>query len=616
MNAYLRVVGFVRPYWVSLSAAAICMVIYSVASGATVWVALPFLQTLFSANQTESAQIAPVAVATRVEQQTGLTAVREWLKERTNDLITRPNRQDTLKRLCFIILVVLLVKNMSGYFQSYLMAHAENGVIRDLRDELYTHLHRLSLSYFQRERTGELISRLTYDVLKINGTVSAAFGTLIKEPLLVLMHLAIMLILSWKLTVASLTLLPLSVLAITTVGRRLRKSSAVSQEAMADLTSTIQETVAGIRVVKAFSMEAFEIGKFRRQTQAYFETLLRLTRLHNLASPVTELLGGIVGLAILWYGGSQALEGELLAPEDFLTFFLALFSMLKPLKELGQVNNRIQEGVAAADRVFSIMDTVPEIVDAPEAHPLTKFRDTIRFRKVSFQYLEGREALKDIDLEVRKGEIVAIVGPSGGGKSTLVDLLTRFYDPISGCIEIDGHDIKTVTLSSLRERMGIVTQDVILFNDTINANIAYGLADSDPARIRQAAVAANADEFIRKLPLGYETSIGERGVRLSGGQRQRLAIARAILKDPEILIFDEATSALDTESELLVQGAIDHLMQGRTTFVIAHRLSTVQHAQKIVVIDQGRIVQMGDHVSLISEEGPYRKLYALQFREA
>lgn len=616
MKAYLRVVGFVRPYWVSLSAATVCMVIYSVASGATVWVALPFLQTLFTPNHPEAVQIAPANAPTKVEQETGLTAVREWLKERTNDLITRPDRQDTLKRLCFIILVVLVVKNVSGYLQSYLMAYAENGVIRDLRNELYTHLHRLSLSYFQRERTGELISRLTYDVLKINGTVSAAFGTLIKEPLLVVMHLAIMLILSWKLTLASLTLLPLSVLAIMTVGRRLRRSSAVSQEAMADLTSTIQETVAGIRVVKAFSMEAFEIGKFRRQTQSYFETLLRLTRLHNLASPVTEILGGIVGLAILWYGGSQALDGELLAPEDFLTFFLALFSMLKPLKELGQVNNRIQEGIAAADRVFIIMDTVPEIVDRPSAQPLTEFRDSIRFRDVSFHYLEAREALKDIDLEIRKGEIVAIVGPSGGGKSTLVDLLARFYDPTSGSIEIDGRDLNTITLASLRQKMGIVTQDVILFNDTISANIAYGLVDLEPVRIRQAAVAANADEFIERLPYGYETSIGERGVRLSGGQRQRLAIARAILKDPEILIFDEATSALDTESELLVQEAIDHLMRGRTTFVIAHRLSTIKHAQKVVVIDQGRLVQIGDHASLMGEDGLYRKLYALQFKEA
>ena len=638
MNLYLRVLSYVKPYWYFMAGAMVCMACFALTSSATVWVALPFLQTLFGQETVQTVQGGPAGQpgqagqggqpgqggqldmaqdsANRLEQRTGMTGLRETLKDRTNDLIRRPTKQATLERLCLIILFILLLKNISSYLQAYLMAYAENGVIKDLRNHLYIHLHRLSLSYFHRERTGELISRVSYDVMKINGTISAAFGTLVKEPMLIVVFLAILLILSWQLTLVSLVLLPLSVLVITTVGRRLRRSSTASQEAMADLTSTLQETVAGVRVVKAFNMESFEIGKFKRQTQHYFRTLLRLTHMHNLASPITEILGSAVGLAILWYGGRQVLEGGLLAPEDFLTFFLALFSMMKPVKELGQVHNRIQEGIAAADRVFSVLDTAPEITDAPGAVPLPDLRREIRLDRVDFRYDSVFDpALEEIDLVVQAGETVALVGPSGGGKSTLVDLVARFYDPTGGRIEIDGKDLRSVTVASLREKMGIVTQDVILFNDTVRNNIAYGVADMPLDRIQSAAAAANADAFIEQLPDGYDTFLGERGVRLSGGQRQRIAIARAILKDPQILIFDEATSSLDTESELLVQEAIDRLMKGRTALVIAHRLSTVQKADRVVVVDRGRIVQSGVHGSLIQEDGLYRKLYNLQFRD-
>lgn len=644
MNLYLRILSYVKPYWYFMAGAMVCMACFALTSSATVWVALPFLQTLFGQETVQTDGTAPGGpagpaeqsgqagqagqsgqsgqidaardAANRLEQRTGMTGLRETLKERTNDLITRPTRQATLERLCLIILFILLLKNISSYLQAYLMAYAENGVIKDLRNHLYIHLHRLSLSYFHRERTGELISRVSYDVMKINGTVSAAFGTLIKEPMLVAVYLAILVILSWQLTLVSLVLLPFSVLVITTVGRRLRRSSTASQEAMADLTSTLQETVAGARVVKAFNMESFEIDKFKRQTRHYFQTLLRLTHMHNLASPITEILGSFVGLAILWYGGRQVLEGGLLAPEDFLTFFLALFSMMKPVKELGQVHNRIQEGIAAADRVFTVLDTAPEITDAPDADRLPGLRREIRFDRVTFRYDRASEpALEEIDLVVRCGETVALVGPSGGGKSTLVDLVARFYDPTGGRIEIDGRDLRSVTVASLREKMGIVTQDVILFNDTVRNNIAYGVRETPLDQIRSAAAAANADGFIEELPDGYETGLGERGVRLSGGQRQRIAIARAILKDPQILIFDEATSSLDTESELLVQEAIDRLMKGRTALVIAHRLSTVQQADRVVVVDRGRIVQHGDHGSLVREDGLYRKLYNMQFRD-
>jgi len=623
MNVYVRILSYVKPYWYFMVGAICCMTCFALMSSATVWVALPFLQTLFgqeTVQEVRAPQPGQIDLAqdsaNRLETRTGMSGLRESLKERTNALIKRPTKQGTLERLCLIILFILVLKNISSYLQAYLMAYAENGVIKDLRNHLYIHLHRLSLSYFHRERTGELISRISYDVMKINGTISAAFGTLIKEPMLVVVYLAILLILSWQLTLVSLILLPISIMIITMVGRRLRRSSTASQEAMADLISTLQETVAGVRVVKAFNMESFEIGKFKRQTQHYFRTLLRLTHMHNLASPITEVLGSAVGIAILWYGGQQVLEGDLLAPEDFLTFFLAMFSMMKPVKELGQVHNRIQEGIAAADRVFSILDTAPEISDAPDAAILPNQRSGIRFNKVSFSYEQSSQpALQNIELVINAGETVALVGPSGGGKSTLVDLVVRFYDPTEGTIEINRRDLRTVTVASLRDNMGIVTQDVILFNDTVRNNIAYGVEDTSLDRIKSAAVAANADDFIGQLPQGYDTFIGERGLRLSGGERQRIAVARAILKDPQILVFDEATSSLDAESELLVQEAIERLMKGRTALVIAHRLATVQKVDKVIVIDRGRIVQTGAHGSLIQEDGLYRKLYNLQFRD-
>jgi subfamily B ATP-binding cassette protein MsbA len=398
------------------------------------------------------------------------------------------------------------------------------------------------------------------------------------------------------------------------VGRRVHKQSGLAQERIADLTSVLHETISGVKVVKAFGMEEFENRKFSRESNSYFRTILRVTNIRNLASPTTEFLSAAAGGVIIWYGGLQVL-GKSMEGSEFLGFLFAMFQLMPPIKELSNVNNRIQEASAAGKRVFEVLDTEPNIKDAADAVALPSFSSDIRFEGVSFRYGDGETVLDGITLKIRKGEVVAIVGPSGAGKSTLIDLVPRFYDPTGGRILIDGVDLRRVQLRSLRDKIGIVTQETILFNDTVRNNIAYGLEECPLGEIMDAARAANAHTFISQMPNGYESVIGERGVKISGGERQRLALARAILKNPPLLILDEATSALDTESEILVQEAIERLMAGRTSIVIAHRLSTVQHADRIVVIEDGKIVETGKHGELIGKtRGLYRKLYQLQFR--
>jgi subfamily B ATP-binding cassette protein MsbA len=430
---------------------------------------------------------------------------------------------------------------------------------------------------------------------------------------------------------------------------------------MADVTSVLQESISGIRVVKAFAMEEFEIRKFHRVAKDYFKALLRITRVNKLAGPLTEFLGAIVGVALLWFGGQQVLAGQGLSPGQFIFFLLAIFSVMQPVKELSSINNRLQEAVAAGNRIFEMLDLAPEVESLPGAKKIERFERGIRFENVSFAYendpdfppitrsmkvedfrnkeinkgharrqasadrrppadarggkkSEPTAVLCNISFEVKKGEILALVGPSGAGKSTLVDLLPRFYDPQRGRILLDDLDLREIEVKSLRGLMGIVTQETILFHDTVRNNIAYGLQGVSEERLIQAAQAANAHRFITELPRGYETVIGERGVKLSGGQRQRIAIARALLKNPPILILDEATSALDSESEMLVQQAIERLMVNRTSFVIAHRLSTILHAHQIIVLDKGRIAQHGTHEQLLAQKGIYQRLYKMQFR--
>ena len=613
MKTYRRILRYVKPYWAPLAGSLLCILAFTFLSSASLISIVPFLNTLFNvAGENAAAPQVLQVPHTLGDQITAFkTQIETWL--------LAGDRRLALLRLCGVILGLIFFKSLFEYLQAYWMAHVEQGIIKDIRNDLYRHLNELSLSYFHRTRTGQLISRITNDVTLVNGGVSASFVTLIKNPLLILVYLGMALYLSWRLTLIALVILPTSMAIIGFIGSRLRRASTLSQEKMAEVTSVLQETISGVRVVKAFAMEEFEQRKFQRVASDYFKSLLHITRVSKLAGPMTEFLSAIVGVGILWFGGQQVLGGNGLSPGDFILFLLVIFSLMQPIKELSSVNNRLQEAAAAGDRIFEIIDLAPEVVSLPGARKIENFNLGIRFDDVGFAYeneASGKpiEILQNISIDVKKGEILALVGPSGAGKSTMVDLLPRFYDPQQGCILIDDTDLREIDVKSLRRLMGIVTQETILFHDTVRNNIAYGLQEITQEKIIQAAAAANAHRFITELQYGYETVIGERGVKLSGGQRQRLAIARALLKNPPILILDEATSALDSESELLVQQAIERLMFNRTSFVIAHRLSTILHAHQIVVLDQGRIVQRGTHEELLAQQGIYQKLYQMQFR--
>jgi len=617
MHTYWRITRYVKPYWLHLTASITCIFVFTIFNGASLLSVMPFLKVIFSVEQAAQTPATPPrasSVESAPSQRSIIESKKTELRESAYAWLMRDGRKAALAKLCILIISLILIKNVFDYLQAYTMAYVEQGIIKDLRNDLYRHLNSLSLSYFNKTRTGQLISRITNDVTLINGGISAGFVTLIKYPLLFLSSLALALYISWQLTLVALLILPFSLIVISSIGLRLRKYSTRSQEKLADVTAVLQETISGARVVKAFAMEEFEIRKFMGETLGYFKALLKISRVRGLAAPVNEFLTAVVAVGILWFGGQKVLAGDVLQPEEFITFLLLVFSLVHPVKELSTVNSRVQEAVAAADRVFEVLDLQPEVVSAPDAKVITALAHSVRFERVSFAYEERAEVLREVSFEIKKGQILAIVGPSGAGKSTLVDLLPRFYDPTSGRILLDGNDLREFTVTSLRRLLGIVTQETILFHDTVRNNIAYGLQEIPDRELLAAAQAANAHRFIAEMPQGYDTVIGERGVKLSGGQRQRLAIARALLKNPPILILDEATSALDSESEMLVQQAIERLMENRTSFVIAHRLSTILHAHQIIVLDKGRIVQHGTHDELLKQTGVYRKLYEMQFR--
>lgn len=608
-----RFAAYTRPYRRHLVVSLVTAVIYVVLSAAMIWLIGPLMGTLFGL---QSGSTAGLTIPAGAEGLGGMLGhVKSALLGLFDSLIVRADPVATLARMCLALVLVSFLKNLCLYVQTMAVSLVQQHLVRELRDQLFTHYHDLSLAYYTRTRSGLIISRVAHDVRILNEMLDVGLSRLLRDPLLVLVFLGSLFVISWKLTLLALVVLPLSIGAMALVWRYTRRYSRRSQERMADLSSILEESIGGVRVVKAFGMEHYEVDRFKRADWAYYRAMVKMAYVRVASSPANEFLGTLAGVAILWVGGRAALGGVGLQPTEFVTFVFLVFSMIQPIKMLANVHAKIAEGQAAAERVFEALDTPVEVQDLPGARPMTDFHEGISYRRVGFHYGNGEWVLRGVDLTVPKGNSVALVGPSGGGKSTLCDLLARFYDPIEGSIAIDGTDLRQLTTQSLRSHLGIVTQDVVLFHDTVARNIAYGHADYDPQRLRRAAEAAFALDFIKQLPEGFDTVIGPRGIRLSGGQRQRLAIARAIFKDPPILIFDEATSSLDSESEFAVQQAIDNLLRDRTALIVAHRLSTVRSADLIAVIDQGRIVDRGTHEQLMASGGLYRRLYELQFRD-
>jgi ATP-binding cassette, subfamily B, bacterial MsbA len=522
----------------------------------------------------------------------------------------------SLVRICLFIFITAVLKNLFSYIAGYIMAIVENGMARALRDNVFEKLSKLSLDYYYDRKSGHLLSRLTNDVSQVNSVLTSSIMTVIGQPVSILTLLAAMVVINVRMTIASLVIGALSMWLVRLFRGLIKGMSHRLQHLQGDILSVAQEMISGVKVVKSFGMERYEVRRFKAQTEQHFHGSRRLARIRGIGSPINEMLATLGFIMILWFGGHEVIAKTM--PGGALIFFLgALIQLMQPIKTLSELNSRLYEGSAAADNLFGILDAEPSVKPGNLIAP-PSITEPIRFEDVHFQYRSTTEnAIDGIDFEIYPNEVLALVGPSGAGKTTFVDLLVRFYDPTQGRIVLGGHDLRDYEFDSLRALFGIVTQETLLFHDSILNNISYGNRDASEQQVYEAAKAANAHDFIMQLPEGYNTMVGDRGVRLSGGQRQRIAIARALLKNPPVLIFDEATSALDTENEMQVQEAIQNLLHHRTAVVIAHRLSTIQQADRIVVMDKGKIVEIGSHADLLAnDEGLYHRLYTLQSSNA
>ncbi len=542
----------------------------------------------------------------------GLSAAQAYMVKPLLDEIFVNRDARLLNLLPLALLLLFLVKGTIYFIYSYLLEWVSQCVIRDLRVRIYAHFNELDLNFFQKRSTGELISRIINDVALLQGAVSHALIRVLRDFFSVVSLLGVIFYMDWRLALMSLVFLPLASVPIVVFGKKFRRISLRYQRNVGEATNLLHETISGARIVKAFCKEEFEKRRFAVKMQELFEILMRDTRYRCLSHPMIEFMGGVGMALIIWFGGVQVLKGHS-TPGTFMSFLTALVMLYEPVKGVSKINSTIQQGMASASRIFSLLDIRPQVREREEAVALPPFCREITFHRVSFAYERDQPVLHDIDLRIRRGEVLAIVGPSGSGKSTLANLIPRFYDVSAGALLIDGHDVRDVTLHSLRGQVALVTQQTILFNDTVRNNIAYGRQDCPMEEIIEAARAAYALDFINGLPDGFETVVGESGARLSGGQQQRISIARALLKDAPILVLDEATSALDTESEREVQRALENLMRNRTTIVIAHRLSTIRKADRIVVMQQGRLVEEGSHDELLAMGGAYQALHRMQY---
>ncbi|MFM7627995.1 MAG: ABC transporter ATP-binding protein [Algoriphagus sp.] len=518
----------------------------------------------------------------------------------------------TLLFVCLIIVGSVFLSNLFTYLSGVVLAKVRAQVIKGMRMDIFEKVSRLHLGYFSNERKGDLLSKMTNDVQEVENTIVQSLRVVFREPATIILYFGVLFFMSVPLTLFTILIIPISGALIGGITRRLRKSAIQSQESLGRIVTILDETLGGMRVVKAFNGEAFVNDKFDKETDYYSDVNVSMARKNELAGPISQFLGVCVVAGILLYGGNLVLSGaSALSASNFITYIIIFTQVLNPAKEIARAVATIQRGIASADRIFEVIDTPSQVISPAQPQPVKGFHREITFSKVSFAYGETK-VLQDINFTLEKGKTIALVGPSGGGKSTLADLVPRFYDPTEGQILLDGIDLKRISTQELRSLLGIVTQESILFNDTVYNNIAFGMDGVTEDQVMEAAKIANAHDFIVKMEHGYQSYIGDRGIKLSGGQRQRLSIARAVLKNPPILILDEATSALDSESELLVQEAITKLMSQRTTLVIAHRLSTIQHADEILVIDKARIVQRGTHAALLEQEGLYQKLSTIQ----
>ena len=603
-----RLFRFVLAHWPFLLLSTLAAFFFVIFNSASIWITATMINNIlidFNEMLVENQRLSSLSELT----------MNDRLKLFSNSLLLKDTAISTVSAVCVALIVVFSAKNISLYIKNITLSIVQYRLIRDLRNKLYSHFHYLSLSYFNKNKSGELTAVLVNDIDNMRNSLSIMFQKLFVEPINIIILMSLLFIVSTKLALIALLIIPVSGIIIFGISHSIRRRSARSQAQLAGMTSMIAETIGSMRIVKAFATKGFEINRFAKETQKYYKLMLRRDRLRFVSSPVSETFGATIAALLLWVGARDVLVIESISSEDFLRFILILFSLFQPLKNLTNVINELQNGLASADRVFAIMDTKSDIQDVDNAVEVNDLKNSLSFDNVSFSYGDEKDkVLNNINFQINKGEILALVGPSGAGKSTLVDLIPRFYDTLSGSIKIDGKDIKELKIDSLRSLMGIVTQETFLFDDSVKANIAYGVKNISDDKIKNAAIAANAHEFIEELPNGYNTIIGERGVSLSGGQKQRIAIARAIVKNPPILILDEATSSLDSESEKHVQSAIENLMSERTVFVIAHRLSTVHNANKILVLENGKIVQEGKHDELVNIYGLYKQLHKMQFR--
>ncbi|HUF51721.1 MAG TPA: ABC transporter ATP-binding protein [Longimicrobiales bacterium] len=599
VRLYGRMSHYLRPYVGLMVGGFIATLLFAAIDSLIFVMLIPFLRALFERGAIDYGQAG---------------AQIGWLLRNTIGRFVgeAPGPGELLLRLNIFILGMFLLKNVVDFIQSVLVVRLEQSIVRDLRNEVYRHLVELDLRFFHRTRAGQIIARLTSDVDQLRILLTKNLFKLLTSVFQVIISIAIMVAISWQLTLVALVALPALFGMWSRFLRRLRRGDRTVLNLGGEVTSHLQETVNGIRQVKAAAGEPYEVQRFARLTKDYFKAFVRTERVRALAGPMSEMVGALGTVLLLWYGAHMVLVQGSIDAAAFLGFLAISLKMYAPAKWLSKFPSTVGPALVGAERIFEFLDTPIDMVDRPGVRDFAGVRDAVRFDDVTFGYSDDAPVLRNVSLEARRGAVVALVGPSGAGKTTLVDLVARFYDPTAGRITVDGVDLRDYNLKSLRRHLGVVTQETVLFHDTVRANIAYALPDAAQGAVEDAARAANAHEFIMQLPQGYDTVLGERGTRLSGGQRQRIAIARAILRDPPILIFDEATSALDSESERLVQEAIVHLLEGRTVFVIAHRLSTILNADQILVLDRGEVVQRGTHAELLAQGGLYRKLYRLQ----